>query len=83
MLVDLGADLNASENRGGNTVLHQVVYRKNYKLAKWLCRQPNINMQKHYIHANWIDGFEDEKKLIAIQGPMKNTVAEFWKMVWQ
>nr|ACE75253.1 protein tyrosine phosphatase [Glyptapanteles flavicoxis] len=36
-----------------------------------------------YIHANWIDGFEEPKKFIATQGPMENTTADFWKLVWQ
>nr|ACE75314.1 protein tyrosine phosphatase [Glyptapanteles indiensis] len=36
-----------------------------------------------YIHANWIDGFEKPKKFIATQGPMANTTADFWKLVWQ
>nr|AOH69077.1 hypothetical protein A6F54_1 [Microplitis mediator bracovirus] len=41
------------------------------------------NGEPDYIHANWINGFEEKKKFIAMQGPMKNTVADFWKVVWQ
>ena len=36
-----------------------------------------------YIHANWIDGFEKPKKFIATQGPLANTTADFWRLVWQ
>ncbi|AEE09463.1 protein tyrosine phosphatase [Cotesia vestalis bracovirus] len=37
----------------------------------------------NYIHANWIDGFEEPKKFIATQGPLANTAADFWRLVWQ
>ncbi|CAH2106021.1 unnamed protein product [Euphydryas editha] len=36
-----------------------------------------------YIHANWIDGFEEPKKFIATQGSLANTTADFWRLVWQ
>ncbi|KAG9334483.1 hypothetical protein JZ751_007566 [Albula glossodonta] len=37
-----------------------------------------------YINANYIRGYGDaEKTYIATQGPMVNTVEDFWEMVWQ
>lgn len=42
---------------------------------------PNDGMD--YIHANWIDGFEEKKKFIATQSPLANTIRHFWIMVWQ
>ncbi|XP_042538288.1 LOW QUALITY PROTEIN: tyrosine-protein phosphatase non-receptor type 7 [Dipodomys spectabilis] len=37
-----------------------------------------------YINANYIRGYDgQEKAYIATQGPMPNTVADFWEMVWQ
>nr|CCQ19288.1 PTP-kappa [Cotesia sesamiae Kitale bracovirus] len=36
-----------------------------------------------YIHANFVDGFEDKKKFICTQGPKTNTVGDFWKLVWE
>ncbi|XP_057318883.1 tyrosine-protein phosphatase non-receptor type 9-like [Microplitis mediator] len=36
-----------------------------------------------YIHANYVDGFEDNKKFICTQGPMEETCNDFWKAVWQ
>ncbi|KAG6558334.1 protein tyrosine phosphatase N1 [Microplitis demolitor] len=37
----------------------------------------------NYIHANYVDGFEDDKKFIITQGPMEETCNDFWKAVWQ
>ncbi|CAC5385841.1 unnamed protein product [Mytilus coruscus] len=39
---------------------------------------------KHdYINASYIDSYDNEKAYIASQGPKKNTVRDFWHMVWQ
>ncbi|XP_060034523.1 tyrosine-protein phosphatase non-receptor type 7 isoform X3 [Erinaceus europaeus] len=37
-----------------------------------------------YINANYIRGYNGQEKVyIATQGPMPNTVSDFWEMVWQ
>ncbi|KAJ8875831.1 hypothetical protein PR048_023732, partial [Dryococelus australis] len=36
-----------------------------------------------YIHANYVDGYNDVNKSICTQGPKKNTSVDFWQMVWE
>ncbi|XP_067913255.1 receptor-type tyrosine-protein phosphatase R-like [Heterodontus francisci] len=44
----------------------------------------HANHLSSYINANYIRGYEGkEKAYIATQGPMINTVNDFWEMVWQ
>ncbi|XP_070192179.1 receptor-type tyrosine-protein phosphatase epsilon-like [Littorina saxatilis] len=47
-----------------------------------LCGDPDPG-SSDYINASFVAGLRSPKAYIAAQGPNRNTVRDFWKMVWQ
>ncbi|CAO2579937.1 Receptor-type tyrosine-protein phosphatase eta [Lemmus lemmus] len=67
-----------AENRGKN--------RYNNVLPYDISRV-KLSVQTHstddYINANYMPGYHSKQDFIATQGPLPNTLKDFWRMVWE
>uniref|UniRef100_A0A8C2VYX7 Receptor-type tyrosine-protein phosphatase eta n=1 Tax=Chinchilla lanigera TaxID=34839 RepID=A0A8C2VYX7_CHILA len=67
-----------AENRGKN--------RYNNVLPYDISRV-KLSVQTHstddYINANYMPGYHSKREFIATQGPLVNTLKDFWRMVWE
>ncbi|XP_077434565.1 receptor-type tyrosine-protein phosphatase T isoform X12 [Vanacampus margaritifer] len=68
-------DENRNKNRYGNII----AYEHTRVRLQLLEAEPHSD----YINANFIDGYHRPRHYIATQGPMQETVRDFWRMVWQ
>lgn len=68
-------DYNRPKNRYGNVIA--------YDHSRVVLSQVSGIPGSDYINANFCDGYHKPNHYIATQGPLPNTVGDFWRMVWE
>ncbi|XP_033636369.1 receptor-type tyrosine-protein phosphatase alpha-like [Asterias rubens] len=70
---------NIEANKFKNRLRQVIPYDFNRVKLERLTGQEHSN----YINASFIDGYEHKKAYIAAQGPLPNTMGDFWRLAWE
>ncbi|CAH7206401.1 receptor-type tyrosine-protein phosphatase V [Phodopus roborovskii] len=67
------------DNTSKNRYPHVLPYDHSRVRLSQLAGEPHSD----YINANFIPGYSHPQEFIATQGPLKKTVEDFWRLVWE
>eukprot|EP00057_Strongylocentrotus_purpuratus_P011984 XP_011666458.1 PREDICTED: receptor-type tyrosine-protein phosphatase epsilon [Strongylocentrotus purpuratus] len=70
---------NIDQNKDKNRIGHILPFDKNVVKLERLIGEEFSD----YINASFITGYQRKNMYIATQGPLPNTIADFWRMIWE